>query len=345
MKLKTLRIIFSTIAFFIVLCLLFAAYQIHLFDQNAGVSFISVLRQIRDGWNAKPVATAREDTIVFLILGTNEIQNRDIPPLTDTMMAASINVITGRVGLFSVPRDIWSTPYQTKIDALYTYCLTRYPKSPERFSKEVLGEMTGVSFDRTIVVTPDAFMAFVDTIGGIDINVTHPFVDTQYPKSDVNIFTETDPNKLYETVRFSAGWQHIDGARALIYVRSRHAEGSEGSDIARSRRQREVLSVIAAKLKHPQFYTDTGRLGKLYALYTKYMSPYLSIPDAVALTKELFPLRHNVSMIEGTFSIYPDQPDGAIYHPDFSPLNDGQWVFLIKNEDGFQKEIHATLGL
>ena len=345
MKLKAPRFIYVTIALLILLCLSFTAYQIHQFDQNAGVSFLTALQQVHDGWNAKPVATAHKDTIVFLLLGTNEIQNRDIPPLTDTMMATSVNVKTGRVGLFSVPRDIWSTPYQTKIDALYTYGLTRYPKNPEQFPKEVLGEMTGVSFDRTIVVTPDAFMAFVDTIGGIDINVTHPFVDTQYPKSDVNIFTETDPNKLYETVRFSAGWQHMDGARALIYVRSRHAEGSEGSDIARSRRQREIISVISSKLKHPQFYTDASRLGKLYALYIKFMSPYLSIPDAVALAKELFPLRHKVTMVEGTFSIYPDQPDGAIYHPDFSPLNDGQWVFLIKNEDGFQREIHATLGL
>lgn len=339
------RNVFVIIVSLCILLIFAIVYQVHLFNKSAGTPITQVIHQILYGLTAGTITAAQKDAVVFLVLGTNEIPNRNIPPLTDTMMAASVNVKTGRVGLFSIPRDIWSDAYKTKIDALYTYGLDRFPGHPEKFPEEVLTDLLEISFDRTVIVTPDAFVAFIDTIGGIDINVTRPFTDTQYPRSDVNIFTETDPNKLYETVTFKAGLQHMDGERALTYIRSRHAEGSEGSDIARSRRQREIVSVIAAKFKHPLFYTDAGRLGKLYALYSRYISSSLNISDVVALAKKLYPIRSNMSVVEGTTSIYPDNPDGSIYHPDTSPLNDGQWVFLIKNQTQLQKEVHETLGL
>ena len=44
----------------------------------------------------------------------------------------------------------------------------------------------------------------------------------------------------------------MNGNRALQYVRSRHAEGNEGSDFARSKRQQDVLVALKAKLTDPQ---------------------------------------------------------------------------------------------
>ena len=50
----------------------------------------------------------------------------------------------------------------------------------------------------------------------------------------------------------------MNGDRALKYVRSRHAEGNEGSDFARGRRQQEVLLALKDKLLSKEIYLNLG---------------------------------------------------------------------------------------
>jgi anionic cell wall polymer biosynthesis LytR-Cps2A-Psr (LCP) family protein len=82
-----------------------------------------------------------------------------------------------------------------------------------------------------------AFVALVDAVGGLDIEVPHNLVDTQYPTPDYGVME----------VRFEAGWQHMDGERALIYARTRHAD----DDYQRAERQQLVISALAGKLINP----------------------------------------------------------------------------------------------
>lgn len=51
----------------------------------------------------------------------------------------------------------------------------------------------------------------------------------------------------YEALRFEAGRQHMDGATALKYVRSRHSS-VEAGDFSRSRRQRLVIQAVGERL-------------------------------------------------------------------------------------------------
>lgn len=51
----------------------------------------------------------------------------------------------------------------------------------------------------------------------------------------------------YELLDIAAGSQHMDGKRALKYVRSRHS-AQDGNDFARSKRQRLVLEAVMEKL-------------------------------------------------------------------------------------------------
>ncbi len=82
----------------------------------------------------------------------------------------------------------------------------------------------------------DGFAAIVDALGGIDIDVPHPIVDDEYPTPD------------FGTMRLviEAGHQHMNGARALQYVRTRHAD----SDFGRSERQQQVLQAMSTALRH-----------------------------------------------------------------------------------------------
>ena len=88
-------------------------------------------------------------------------------------------------------------------------------------------------------------------VGGLNVDVERKLDDPEYPISG----KEDDPcdhkeeelqalatasSQLeafpcrYEHLVINPGLQHMDGATALKFVRSRHAKGSEGSDFARS---------------------------------------------------------------------------------------------------------------
>jgi anionic cell wall polymer biosynthesis LytR-Cps2A-Psr (LCP) family protein len=94
------------------------------------------------------------------------------------------------------------------------------------------------------------FSDAVDLVGGIDVTVPFGFTDTMYPiAGKENDTCDGDLQFLcrYKTVEFKQGISHMDGVRALEYVRSRHSEGEEGTDFARSRRQQDVLLAIRLK--------------------------------------------------------------------------------------------------
>jgi anionic cell wall polymer biosynthesis LytR-Cps2A-Psr (LCP) family protein len=80
----------------------------------------------------------------------------------------------------------------------------------------------------------------VDRLGGVDLLVTNPVLDDEYPDDISGGF-------LYSYMRVAVlpGPQHLDGTHALQYVRSRHNDIN--GDFGRSARQQEVLLAIKAK--------------------------------------------------------------------------------------------------
>jgi anionic cell wall polymer biosynthesis LytR-Cps2A-Psr (LCP) family protein len=55
----------------------------------------------------------------------------------------------------------------------------------------------------------------------------------------------------------------MDGATALKFVRSRHAEGDEGTDLARAARQERVISAIKEKALSKDVYLHPKKLMEL----------------------------------------------------------------------------------
>ncbi len=76
-------------------------------------------------------------------------------------------------------------------------------------------------------------------MGGVDVTVDRTFTDSSYP--DYN-------NGYLPPVTFTKGPQHMDGQRALIFARSRHGDNGEGSDFARSERQKKVIVAMKDKV-------------------------------------------------------------------------------------------------
>jgi polyisoprenyl-teichoic acid--peptidoglycan teichoic acid transferase len=116
----------------------------------------------------------------------------------------------------------------------------------------------GITIDRYAWVGLDGFAKVINTLGGLDVDVTHPVVDDAYP--DDTGSSANNPNS-FKRLYMVPGPQHLNGQEALEYVRSRHADLV--GDIGRTQRQQQVLQALKQKLNVgsivtnlPQLYND-----------------------------------------------------------------------------------------
>ena len=100
-----------------------------------------------------------------------------------------------------------------------------------------LSNLLGIPIDYFVGLDFTAFQQAVNAVGGINIDVPVGFTDNQYPACAA----ATCP---YETIHFNAGEQHMNGAAALEYARSRHGNNGQGSDFARSARQQQIVDAL-----------------------------------------------------------------------------------------------------
>ena len=94
-----------------------------------------------------------------------------------------------------------------------------------------------MNVENTIRLDFNGFVALVDAVGGVDIDVPKLIIDYEYPTIDGGIIT----------VRFDPGVEHMDGERALQYARTRHQD----DDYQRAERQQQVIDAVVKKLATP----------------------------------------------------------------------------------------------
>jgi LCP family protein required for cell wall assembly len=105
----------------------------------------------------------------------------------------------------------------------------------------------GVRPDHYVLIGMNAFKDVVDSLNGIDVQVGQTLTDWR-------------DHHGYYTV--TAGNVHMDGETALLYSRSRYST----SDLARNRRQQEVLQAIFDKLLS---LNAVSRAPELYQAYVQ----------------------------------------------------------------------------
>ena len=157
--------------------------------------------------------------------------------LTDTVIIMSIDTAAKKVALLSLPRDLFvpivESDYSTKLNSLYQYGLSRNEGVVPL--KQTIEHITGMPLHYFITLDFDGFEKIVDTLGGISLEVTRDLYDSRYPGK----------NYSYETFEIKKGWQTLDGATALKYVRERHSD-PEG-DFGRAKRQQQVIQALKNK--------------------------------------------------------------------------------------------------
>lgn len=174
--------------------------------------------------------------------------------LAQTVIVVSIDPTTHEVDMLSIPRDYWiNIPGygMDKLDTAFSHggSINNNMSGVGEVSL-TLKQDFGIEINYYAWVGLNGFISVIDTVGGVDVNVTHPVVDDTYP-DDVGTHGSSQSN--YKRVYIPDGPQHLDGPTALEYVRSRHST----TDFDRSTRQQQVLSALKLKLD------NAGIIGQL----------------------------------------------------------------------------------
>ena len=187
----------------------------------------------------------------LLLLGSDNDQKFAFPNvLTQVMMVVRVNPLDNSVSMVSIPRDSWvSVPGQGmhKIDQAFFLGANPHHNFDDgvRLARATIEQDYGMSIDRYAWVGLDGFSNVIDTLGGVDIDVTHPLVDDNYPDDTSKGTSKANPYAV-KRLYIAPGPQHLTGDQALEYVRSRHADLV--GDIGRTQRQQEILQALKKKL-------------------------------------------------------------------------------------------------
>ena len=168
--------------------------------------------------------------------------------LMDAIIVVSVNLTDKKASLISIPRDLWFSGHKINSDPSL---------------RDAVAGITDLSIQDQISIDFNSFVKLIDSLGGIDVDVKKAYTDNFYPvKGLENELCGFSPEKVselhqkysgfelekqfvcrYETTSYPVGINHMSGADALKYVRSRHG----GSDFERSRHQFEVLKAVLQK--------------------------------------------------------------------------------------------------
>ena len=265
--------------------------------------------------------------ILFLGIGGGDHPGAD---LTDSIMLISIHTETGDTVLLSLPRDIWVESLKGKLNSIYLLGESKKPGAGLTLVKSAVSEIINQPIHSAVLLDFSGFEKAIDVVNGITINVPRGFTDPKYPIPGKET-AQPEPER-YQALTFVAGEQIMDGATALKYVRSRHAEGEEGTDYARSQRQQRIALALKDKLLSLQTLFNPLQLKQLYQIFTDSVITDLApqaYPDLFKLIFRADKDNIRTAILDQGSEIEEIPP--LLYHP--PDYLYGQWVLLPINND------------
>ncbi len=183
---------------------------------------------------ATTAITARGTTV--LLVGVDR-RPGERTARADALLLLHLDPKSGSTSVLSLPRDLLvPVPGRgsQKINSGYLY-------GGLALQKRTVSEFLGVRIDYAAAINFGGFEGLVNALGGITVNVPRRLVDPAYPTANYGT----------TVIRFEPGVQRMNGARALIYSRTRHPD----SDFGRMGRQRQVIVAIGRRIQ------ELGALG------------------------------------------------------------------------------------
>jgi LCP family protein required for cell wall assembly len=294
---------------------------------------------------SSPKLKSDDGRINILILGIDKRMsgNTVTSVLTDTILVASIGLTDNKMTLISLPRDLWVTSslgISGKINSVYgQYDSKTKDLLGSSGTKEVVSEVLGIPIHYNVTINFEVFKKIIDTLGGVEVEIENSFTDSEYPIEG----KENDPviSNRYETVTFNKGIEKMDGERALKYVRSRHGNGVEGTDFARSKRQQKVILAIKDKLMSPSFVIDLPKIKELFSLYEKEVETNIKSEDLISF----FSLYKRLNLTDFTKVVLDDRSSadegGLLISPENRDAYGGAYVLIPRVGDFSQIQAYV----
>lgn len=274
----------------------------------------------------------------LLLLGKGGA-GHEAPDLTDTLIFLSYHHPTSSILMVSLPRDLWVDSLKAKLNSAYYYGNLKQPGGGLILAKASVEEIIHQPVHYAVTINFDGFTQAIDAIGGVPVEVLRSFDDYQYPiPGQENAQPESS---RYQHIHFDSGTQNLNGDQALKYVRSRNAQGEEGTDYARSARQQQLLLALQQKLLSSQIILNPSIIKKLTSIARNSFDSDIQGAQATAFIKLATGFKR-----DKLTSITLDQGDkssdrqGLLINP--SPTGyDGQWV--LTGKDGSWLEVQQYI--
>lgn len=183
------------------------------------------------GPTPEPWDGASRITLLIMGLDYRDWAAGEGPPRTDTMILLTIDPLSKTAGMVNIPRDLWvpipgfnygkiNTAYQ--LGEAY-----KLPGGGPELAMKTVEKLMGVPINYYAQIDFNAFIKFIDEIGGIKLDIKEPI--------KVDLLGDNTQKKL------KPGIQVLNGQIALAYARARY---TENGDFDRARRQQDVVMAI-----------------------------------------------------------------------------------------------------
>jgi LCP family protein required for cell wall assembly len=205
-------------------------------------------------------AKVADGAINILMLGSDS-RDPDAPKgeagtaRTDTIVVMHIPSSHDKAYVISLPRDLWvhvpENPngpgdQMAKINSAYAW-------GGSALMIRTVEEYTGVRMDHLAVIDFYGFIGVTNALGGVTLNIERDFTSIHPPYH-----------------KYKKGPMHLDGSRALDYIRQRK-QFPEG-DFARMRHQQEFLKALMDKAVSTGTLAKPGKLNAFLQSVTKAMT-------------------------------------------------------------------------
>ena len=184
------------------------------------------------------------ERINVLLVGVDKLPDRTAS-LTDTMIVASLDPVGKTVSMLSLPRDMVGVPlgngdvYGPKLNSLMSFAERNpesFPKGGMRTLEDAVGALLGIPIHYYARIDFIGFIAMVDAVGGVDIDVKRTLRAKHYDGYGLTT----------KGFRLTKGVHHLTGAEALAYARIRKGVGE--TDFTRAGRQQEVIVALRSSV-------------------------------------------------------------------------------------------------
>jgi len=202
-----------------------------------------------------PEVALSENAITFALLGSDQ-RSGGYGYRTDSIIIVVVDPKSEKVVMLSVPRDLYVYIPGWKVERI---------NSADAHGGETALEQTilynfGIPIDYWVRINFNGFISAIDSIGGIDVEVTG-YLNDEYGGTWYN---------------YTPGTYHMDGFQALGYVRMRKTS----SDFDRLRRQQEVIKAIFKKVIS---LDGLSRIADLYEQFNVLFQTNLSVMNMLPL--------------------------------------------------------------